>query len=171
MAATEAAETIGGDFGKQGLGRGVLALIPGRCPPIGGGRVGLDEMDAIGALLDVEADAVLGRAAGIIGVEHFAQPADLDTGIAVGLGIEIRIAAQALDGDCIGLQLLAAAGKRDPDEEAEQLAHDGGTLELGRTEDRFELGHNPVRLGLPIPGRFVSGHPLPFHRPSAQNAV
>ena len=81
-------------------------------------------------------------------VEHPPQPADLNARITVGASIIIGCAAQPIDRDRIGLELLAASGRRLADQKGQQPLHDRRAREVGRSDHRMQLRAHQLGIGV-----------------------
>ena len=85
-------------------------------------------------MADRDMQAVRPAIGGIMGREQFAQSADLDARIAIGLDVKILRPTEPVHGDLVGFRRMAGVGNRLLHQIGEQLRHDGGANEVGRLQ-------------------------------------
>jgi hypothetical protein len=96
----------------------------------------------IGAARQFDHQQIVAPNVGIIARQRLPQPPRFDPNDRVGLGIEIAAAVERADGDGIGLDSVAVAGKRRFDDECEEVCEPKRVAQHRAADDPRELPTN-----------------------------
>lgn len=125
--------------GRRGEARLRVPRRDRRGPPIG---VAQAEYRHIGAARQFDHQRIVPPEVGIIARERLSQPSGFDPNDRVGLGIEIAAAVERADGDGVGLDSVAVAGKRRLDDECEEVREPKRVAQDRAADDPRELPTN-----------------------------